>query len=200
MSDWLFGYGSLLWRPGFAFVERRPARLHGWVRRFWQGSHDHRGVPDAPGRVVTLVAARGWHTDGLAFRLPDEGREVLLAALDQREKNGYARIVAPVQLDVSGNDGAPAVRADSLRIRTVQCVVYVAARDNHAFLGPAPRAALVRQIVTSVGPSGRNIDYLFELAATLRRLGIDDPHVFALEHAAQAQLALPPAKRRQRIR
>ena len=106
MSDWLFGYGSLLWRPEFPFLEQRPARLYGWVRRFWQGSHDHRGVPEAPGRVVTLIADAAGYTDGLAFRLPADGRAQLLAALDHREKNGYERRVAPVHFAAAVADAA----------------------------------------------------------------------------------------------
>ena len=166
MSDrWLFGYGSLIWRPDFPHHEARVARVDGWVRRFWQGSHDHRGVPDAPGRVVTLVPEPDGHVEGLAFRMDDDAG--IFEHLDHREKNGYG--LTPVLLRF--RDG-----------RSTEGCVYIAPRDNHAFLGPAPLAAMAAQIARCEGPSGTNVDYVLHLADALRAHGIDDPHVFELEH------------------
>jgi len=56
---WVFGYGSLIWRPAMAYVARRASRIDGWARRFWQASTDHRGTVEAPGRVLTLVESDG---------------------------------------------------------------------------------------------------------------------------------------------
>ena len=170
MHVWLFGYGSLIWRPDIEFIERRPARLHGWVRRFWQGSHDHRGVPDNPGRVVTLVAETG-HCDGLAYLVDKAITEATFDALDYREKNGYERFEAEIQFRNHA---------------TATGLVYIAPLDNHAFLGPAPLDEMVQQIRSCRGPSGRNDDYLFELAAALRSLDAEDDHVFELEAAVKA--------------
>lgn len=82
---WLFGYGSLIFKTDFPYLERRGAHIQGWARRFWQGSHDHRGTPQSPGRVVTLIAAPGQHCHGVAYRI----RGAVFAHLDHREKNGY---------------------------------------------------------------------------------------------------------------
>ncbi|HET6434071.1 gamma-glutamylcyclotransferase [Dyella sp.] len=161
---WLFGYGSLIYKTDFPFLERRPAQLRGWERRFWQGSHDHRGTPDAPGRVATLVPREHALCAGMAYRITP----ATFAPLDHREKNGYLRLATTLTLD----DG-----------REVEGVVYIATADNAAFLGPASDQAIARQIAAARGPSGPNRDYLLQLAHALRELGADDPHVFALERA-----------------
>ena len=158
---WVFGYGSLIWKQDFPFLQARPGRIRGWKRRFWQGSHDHRGVEEDPGRVLTLVAEPGAVCEGRAFLV----EPAVFEHLDHREKNGYQRIA----VDIEFSDGPAAG------------VVYRAAENNPAYLGPAPAAEMRAQIERCVGPSGSNRDYVLELARALRALGISDPHVFEIE-------------------
>lgn len=158
---WVFGYGSLIWRQDFAFISSRRAYINGWARRFWQGSHDHRGVQSDPGRVVTLVEARGERCHGRAFLIEPH----VFEHLDEREINGYERNHVEICFDDDQQPG----------------VVYHAALDNFAFLGDAPLEEMVAQIKRCAGKSGRNIDYVLELARSLRELDVSDPHVFELE-------------------
>jgi cation transport regulator ChaC len=167
-ARWIFGYGSLVWRPSFPFETRRPAYLLGWVRRFWQGSTDHRGLPGAPGRVVTLIAAPGERCDGLAYRVAPELVAQVLDGLDHRERGGYER--RQVTLHFNG-PGSPL--ADAL--------LYRATSRNPNYLGPAGLPEIARQVRGASGPSGHNVDYVLRLARALRELGATDPHVFALE-------------------
>lgn len=155
---WIFGYGSLIWRVDFPFHERRVASIRGWTRRFWQGSHDHRGTPDAPGRVVTLVAEAGAVCVGVAYQVD----EAVFSHLDHREKNGYER----AKVDIAFHGGGSA-----------EGVTYIGPPGNSAFLGPAPPANIAAQIATAGGPSGANADYLLELASALAALGAADAHV-----------------------
>lgn len=162
---WVFGYGSLIWRPDFAFLDARPAYIDGWSRRFWQGSHDHRGVPADPGRVVTLIESPGERCAGRAYLIEPD----VFAHLDHREKNGYQRQAVEVFFDT---DSRPAV-------------VYIGAPSNFAYLGDAPLPDIAAQIYRCIGPSGPNAEYLFRLATALRDLGAADPHVFELERQVQ---------------
>ena len=161
-SVWLFGYGSLIFKADFPFIERRPAAIAGWSRRFWQGSHDHRGTESAPGRVVTLVADEGAICHGMAYLVTPEE----FAHLDHREKNGYLRLAT----EMTFGDGG-----------TAEGIVYIATVDNAAYLGPASEQDIARQIATAHGPSGPNSEYLLELAGALRALGRHDAHVHAIE-------------------
>ena len=178
---WVFGYGSLIYKVDFPYTERRRAWIHGWVRRFWQGSHDHRGTAAAPGRVVTLVPSPGARCVGMAYRVTAE----VFDHLDYREKNGYLRVETPLQFESPPTPEARGTATPGL--------VYVAGADNEAYLGPASESAIARHIARCHGPSGSNRDYLLQLAAALRDLGDQDSHVFAIaqylldyERASQA--------------
>lgn len=171
---WLFGYGSLIYKADFPYVERRPASIRHWTRRFWQGSHDHRGTPNAPGRVVTLIAEPGTVCAGMAYLITPQ----TFGQLDAREKNGYLRLATEFSLD----DG-----------RHVEGLVYIATADNTAFLGPAGEREIARQIASSHGPSGPNRDYLMHLAAALRELGAQDAHVFGIEQELTRLIGHEPA-------
>lgn len=162
VSTWLFGYGSLIYKVDFPFLEKRRAIIHGWTRRFWQGSHDHRGTPEHPGRVLTLVPEAGAICTGVGYRVAP----ATFAQLDVREKNGYLRNV--VRLDFGNGEGA-------------EGLVYIAPEGNAAWLGPAMDDEIAHHIARSAGPSGTNSDYLLKLADALRTLDADDPHVFAVE-------------------
>jgi cation transport protein ChaC len=186
-SLWIFGYGSLVWRPAFPHRRSCAASIRGHVRRFWQGSTDHRGLPERPGRVVTLVPESGqgrtvlagatppecW---GTAYEIPAHDPGGVLGGLDHRERGGYDRVEIEIALM------RPEIAAGS---RTVPGLVYIAGPENANYLGAASVEEIARQISTAVGPSGANPDYVFELARSLRAMGAIDDHVFAVESALQ---------------
>lgn len=163
---WIFGYGSLVWRPAFEHLERRPGHVRGFARRFWQESTDHRGTPLAPGRVVTLVEEADAICWGMAYRVAEARWPDILAGLDYREKQGYRRLETTVHL--AGSD------------RTAQALVYVATPDNPHFLGPTALADIAAVVRRSRGPSGANVEYVLELARALEAIGVSDPHVHEL--------------------
>ena len=169
MDDtWIFGYGSLIWRAGFDYLESRPAFVLGWARRFWQGSTDHRGVPGAPGRVVTLVAAHGESCWGRAYRLDPAHREQVLTYLDHREIGGYERLQLPLHFDSETK---------------VSGLTYHATASNPNFLGEADPADIVTQVLAAAGPSGLNKEYVLRLDQALREMGAIDLHVHELAAA-----------------
>ncbi len=186
MSLWIFGYGSLMWRPAFAHTERQVGTIRGWTRRFWQGSPDHRGIPDAPGRVVTLVPTEEPERRclGVAYRIDAEDRDEILARLDHREVAGYERFTTQFELAQ-----APASHRQGA---TVEVLVYIAGRGNENYLGPATLDEIAAHVCTSAGPSGSNVEYVLELARALRESGApyeDDEHAFSVEQHVRARLA-----------
>ena len=176
---WLFGYGSLIFRPGIPFVERRPARARGWARRFWQWSTDHRGEPWRPGRVVTLTPSPGgaccW---GMAYRLAEADANAILADLDVRERGGYVRMELELELENPAGQAPGCSSAASLQ--TVSGLTYQGWPGNRNYAGPAPIDEIASQVIQATGPSGTNADYVRDLDAALDALGVEDTHVAAL--------------------
>ena len=169
-AHWVFGYGSLVFRPDFPHEEARAARLRGYARRFWQGSTDHRGVPEAPGRVVTLSPEPEAVCHGVAFRVAPAAWPEVVAKLDHRESGGYEQREVELEL----------VEAGPARI---SALVYYAAPGNPNYLGDAPLVEIARQVHGARGPSGANLEYVLRLAEHLRSLGVASDPVFDLERA-----------------
>ncbi|KAF9976103.1 Cation transport regulator-like protein 2 [Actinomortierella ambigua] len=191
---WLFGYGSLIWRPDLEFEESIAGYIQGYVRRFWQSSTDHRGTEEAPGRVVTLIPYQEFlakfelddehHSEadgitwGVAYKIPQHKVAETRAYLDHREKNGYETHY--VDIYQPGED-KPVVE---------KAIVYIGSTTNSEFAGPAPLDVIAKQIFESHGPSGANRDYLLNLAHSLRIVAptSEDHHLFELERRVQQHL------------
>jgi glutathione-specific gamma-glutamylcyclotransferase len=161
---WIFAYGSLIFRPSFAHIERRRAFLPHFMRRFWQGSPDHRGVPEAPGRVATLVPAPDQWCGGCVYRIDAQDATAILAELDIREQAGFERHLLSVY-------DAPA------GVAFAEAIVYVARQGNPHFLGPLDEPEIAAWVRRSCGPSGPNADYVLALRDALRSFDIHDTHV-----------------------
>ncbi|KAF2077325.1 hypothetical protein CYY_001391 [Polysphondylium violaceum] len=173
---YLFGYGSLMWRPGFSYTKKFNAYIKGWKRVFYQGSTDHRGTPEAPGRVVTLIKqpeetkdTEEWITWGTVYAISDDEALATLKNLDYREKGGYERHELDIYLD------------EQSMVSYGKAIVYLATTENEEYLGEDTIDNIAQHIFRSIGPSGRNIDYLLKLANSLHEMGVVDQHVFDIE-------------------
>jgi glutathione-specific gamma-glutamylcyclotransferase len=157
---WVFGYGSLIWDPGFPVAERRIATLHGWHRSFCMRSIHHRGTVETPGLVLALDAAEGACCTGVAFRVEPGHEDGTLAALRDREliSSAYLERTLPVTTEAG----------------PLEALAYVIDPDHvqYCHLDPEEQAQIIAR---AVGGRGPNRDYLWSTAAHLAELGISDP-------------------------
>jgi cation transport protein ChaC len=156
---WVFGYGSLMWRPGFEHVERRPAQLHGYHRSLCIFSHVHRGTPDAPGLVLGLD--RGGRCRGVAFRVLAADVAATLAYLRQREQ--ATAVYLERRVTIRFEDGSEA-----------GAITYVADRRHAQYAGRLPADDLLRLVKQGVGISGANPDYVRATHQHLIEMGVSD--------------------------
>jgi len=161
MTMWVFGYGSLLWNPGFTAAESMIARLPGFHRSFCMRSIHHRGTEDAPGLVLALDAAENACCSGLALSVPQGEEDTVLAALRERELISSAYLER--RLEVGLADG-----------RRVEALTYVVDPDHVQYCGGLPLEEQARIIARAKGGRGPNTEYLFNTTAHLRELGIED--------------------------
>lgn len=163
---WVFGYGSLIWNPGFSHQQVVKARLDGWLLRFWQASTDHRGTPEFPGRVATIIPSQSDFVWGHAYRLEGD-RDAILTYLDHREKGGYQRHTFQVRTEHG---------------EFLEVLSYVGSQDLPSYVGPEPEIDTARIISKAIGPSGKNPDYLKKLHKSLVDFPYLEPHVERLLH------------------
>jgi cation transport protein ChaC len=158
---WVFGYGSLMWRPGFDHLERRPARLSGAHRALCVFSHVHRGTPEKPGLVLGLD--HGGSCRGIAFRVEASQREATIAYLREREQvtSVYRETMRPVSL-------IDEPKAD------VRALCYLVDRSHEQYAGALSRERQLELVRQGQGHSGVNRDYVLATVKELEALGIRD--------------------------
>lgn len=172
---WVFGYGSLLWNPGFPVAEARVARLHGWHRSFCMSSIHHRGTVEKPGLVLALDAARAAHCDGLALRVAASFAEETIAYLREREliSSAYVETRQVVELHDTG-------------ARVGNVLTYVIDSTHVQYRGDLTLEAQARIIAGATGGRGPNDEYLYNTASHLRELGLADADLDWLEARVRA--------------
>jgi len=166
---WVFGYGSLMWNPGFSPTETRPALARGRHRRFCVASTVYRGTPERPGLLLGLD--RGGSCRGLALRVPRESRSEVLLALWRREMNG--RVYRPAMIPVTLTDDGSRVEA----------LAFIADRAHPHHVDHMDEEARAARVFSATGERGGNLEYVLETARALEALGVRDDAVTRLARA-----------------
>jgi cation transport protein ChaC len=158
-EHWVFGYGSLMWRPGFPYLERAAATLHGRRRAFCIYSVHHRGTHERKGLVLGL--APGGSVRGIAYRIAESDWPATYAYLQEREQPTETYVEAGVTLRLA--DG-----------RRIEALTFLSDKTHPQWAGALSLERQAELIAGAAGLSGRNIDYLADLVAHLREEGIRD--------------------------
>lgn len=164
-THWVFGYGSLIWNPGFAHVSAQQGLLKGAHRSLSIVSHHHRGTVERPGLVFGLT--RGGSCRGMVFEVADEDWPTVFAYLQEREQvtSVYRDVMRPVRL------------ADG---RTVSALAFLVDEHHEQFAGRLELDQQLAMVRAGIGLSGRNVDYVLNTARHLQELGIRDRQLMAL--------------------
>ncbi|KAK6873423.1 Glutathione-specific gamma-glutamylcyclotransferase [Candida tropicalis] len=213
---WVIGYGSLIFKPPPHVSFKVTGYLTGFIRRFWQSSIDHRGTPEYPGRVVTLISLKDlqnnekFHDDlhmyelkedsnniiidvkkkihelkeedlkvyGVAYYIKPENFDEVKEYLDIREQNGYTDHKVPFHiLNIEKNEVSDGLIDDIPNDKNgkyIESMIYIGTTENEAFIGPESLEDTAKVIRTSIGPSGKNSEYLINLTEAIKHFGIRD--------------------------
>ena len=177
---WVFGYGSLMWRPGFDFVERVPARLIGLHRALCVYSFVHRGTPTRPGLVLGLD--RGGMCRGIAFRVAAGGRGETIAYLRAREQ------VTTVYLETWRR-----IALEEHARRQVRALCFVVDRSHVQYAGRLTLAESVHHVRQGHGSSGANRDYVLETVQALEALGYRETELHLIAERLGSGVSHPAA-------
>jgi len=173
MIMWVFGYGSLLWNPGFASQQSALAILNGYHRSFCMRSIHHRGTPEAPGLVLALDERPGSACNGLALLVPKATRQQTLSYLRERELVSSAYVEKTLAITLA--DG-----------RIVPALTYVVDPEHVQYCGSLTREEQAEIISWAVGGRGDNSEYLHNTARHLAKMGISDPDLSWLSARVRA--------------
>ena len=188
---WVFGYGSLMWSPGFSYIRKARGRIHGYHRALCILSTRYRGTKRKPGLVMGLC--RGGSCWGMAYRVHADSVRRALARLWQREMP--RRVYAPrlLKVEIAGR-------------RQVRALAFLADPTHPAYVRELDLHGRARLVAQGIGQRGTAVDYIRHTLAHMRELGVSDPHLERILHTAlvlrangsgAASRAVVPAPRRQ---
>jgi len=177
---WIFGYGSLMWSPGFRASEKSAGRAHGYHRSLCVYSHRYRGTARRPGLVMGLC--RGGSCWGMVYRVPAARARRVLGYLYHREMRNRVYLPRFVRVRVRGG-------------HEVRALAFVADEAHAQFAGDLNVARTARLVAQGFGERGANIDYLSFTLAHMHELGVRDTH---LDRILLASLALKGRQNRKR--